>query len=378
MNSHRPRIFHLTPSLKVGGAERLLLFTLPRLQEFKHTVICLQGWGNIGDELRKKNIDVRFIPSRNIFSLASARAFGALVRELQPDLLISCLPPADFFARIWGNYYRVPRLLCHLHSTMRDWRYLPLVWINNASQHFVDGYIAVSNAVKQRYENMGLTKGITQVIHNGIPVEPEDPNGPPLPSSPFPRIGYVAQMRKERGHIFLFHVLEHLLRRKINIQLTFIGDGPYRTNLEAEARRRKFEPYVQFLGQRNDVASLLPQLTLYAHPSLYEGMSVALLESMRAGCAIITTDIPENREVLGSPPCARLVPPKNPETFADAIEDLLKNPRIRQGLSAQAQARFRDHFSIDETVQALNDHFHRVIQRPPSQHIRRIFTTKHP
>lgn len=115
-----------------------------------------------------------------------------------------------------------------------------------------------------------------------------------------------------------------------------------------------------FLGRRGDVSRILKCLAVYAHPSTYEGMSVALLEAMAAGCAIVTTDIPENREILNDQTSALMVRRADDAAFAAAIGRILDDQQLARDLGARAREHAQ-HFAIQRTVRGLEKAIYRII-----------------
>ena len=68
-------------------------------------------------------------------------------------------------------------------------------------------------------------------------------------------------------------------------------------------------------------------------PTLFEGMSNALLEAMASKCAIITTDIPENRMMIDN---ATFIPTKNSQALTIAINQLISKHKLRQSFGQMA------------------------------------------
>ena len=83
---------------------------------------------------------------------------------------------------------------------------------------------------------------------------------------------------------------------------------------------------VQFLGVVRDVPERLMAHQLAVLATHYEGMPLALLEGMAAGCAVIGSAVPGVREVLEDGVDGLLVNESDPVAMADALERVLRNP----------------------------------------------------
>lgn len=367
-DNKRITILHLTTSLGTGGMEQQLLLTTPRLSSMHHVIVCLQKWGAVGDELRRRGVDVYHVKTRYPWSILAFIRLRRIVRQCRPQLMITYLPFADLFGRLWARLAGVPKVVCYLHSTMREPRYFPLIILNNLTQFFVNRFFAVSNAVRMNYERWGLTSGKTDVIPNGIDVSSNEvpqlfcaqlrltanvPEGASL-------IGYVGGLRKERGHLSLLRAIRHLKDEGRDVHVLLVGDGPYRSVIEQYANNMGVSSFLTFLGRRDDVSHILRCLAVYAHPSTYEGMSVALLEAMAAGCAIVTTDIPENREILTDKASALMVLREDDSAFAAAIGRILDDQQLARNLGKNARAHVQT-FDIQHTVRGLEKAIYRTI-----------------
>ncbi len=98
----------------------------------------------------------------------------------------------------------------------------------------------------------------------------------------------------------------------------------------------------------DQVAHLMAAATAYVFPSWYEGFGIPNLEAMSAGTALISSDIPAHREVVGD--AGILVPPNEAEGWAQAMEKIVRDPTIRQGLVDKGKTRVAT-FSWERTAQ---------------------------
>ncbi|MEZ5919079.1 MAG: glycosyltransferase family 4 protein [Alphaproteobacteria bacterium] len=113
---------------------------------------------------------------------------------------------------------------------------------------------------------------------------------------------------------------------------------------------------VEWLGKVSDMPGLLARATLIVYPSYYrEGIPKVLLESCATGRAIVTTDHPGCREAVTDGDNGLLVPVKDPQATAAAIEKLLADPQTRKAMGARSRARAEDEFDVRKIVKATLD-----------------------
>ena len=101
---------------------------------------------------------------------------------------------------------------------------------------------------------------------------------------------------------------------------------------------------VHLIGLRPDVGALLQGADLFVHPSLAEGLPLAVLEAMFAGRPIIATSVGEVPAILEHGQAGLLVPPGDPAALAEAIRELLQDRSRAAALGARAAERARREF----------------------------------
>jgi glycosyltransferase involved in cell wall biosynthesis len=90
--------------------------------------------------------------------------------------------------------------------------------------------------------------------------------------------------------------------------LLLIGDGPERRRLEEQSRLLGLGAHVVFAGYQPEPRRFLDLMDVFVLPSRSEGLSVALLEAMSAGCPAMVTDVGENRRVIADGEAGWLLP----------------------------------------------------------------------
>lgn len=162
----------------------------------------------------------------------------------------------------------------------------------------------------------------------GVDVEALKPVPPP---AGVPIVALVARMLVDKG-IWEFVKAAHLLKeRGVACRFWLIG-GPDPENRNSISERQlkvwQEEGIIEWLGHSTNVPELLIQTHIACLPSYREGLPKSLLEGMALGLPVVTTDVPGCRETVIENLNGLLVPPRDAEALADAIESLvLDEPR---------------------------------------------------
>jgi glycosyltransferase involved in cell wall biosynthesis len=133
--------------------------------------------------------------------------------------------------------------------------------------------------------------------------------------------------------------------------LALIGAGAEEARLRRLAHDLGLAARVTFAGEVPEAARLFPAFDVFAAPSRKEGLPLAVVEAMALGLAVVASDIPAHREVLGDA-SAGLVPGE-PAAFAGRLEAVLADAGLRAGLGAENRTRARTQFDHRAMVTAL-------------------------
>ncbi|MGI8880659.1 MAG: glycosyltransferase family 4 protein [Jatrophihabitans sp.] len=146
-----------------------------------------------------------------------------------------------------------------------------------------------------------------------------------------PLVLCVARLHPQKALDILIAASTHW-RGSVGAPVVYIvGDGPLRAELTTQIRR--LDAPVRLLGHRDDVADLFAAADLVVLPSRWEARPLVLQEAMRAGRAVIATDVGGVAELVGG--AARLVPAGDVDALAAAVTAVLAD---RAELSTLAAA----------------------------------------
>lgn len=133
-------------------------------------------------------------------------------------------------------------------------------------------------------------------------------------------------------------------------RLVMVGDGPLRRDLQLKAARHQPPTAVEFTGvvPRDEVYQRMREADVFVSASRGEGLPVAVLEAMAAGCPVVATDIPPHREVAALAPGLRLVAVGDSQGMQRTLRRSLElSPEERSRLGAQMRACVEQHFSVE-------------------------------
>ena len=116
------------------------------------------------------------------------------------------------------------------------------------------------------------------------------------------------------------------------VHLAFVGQGELEDTLRQRAASAGLANRVHLMGHRSDIPNWLAASTVWVLPTEAENFSLAVLEALAAGCAILSTRCRGNDEVLISGHNAELHTVANVPQITDKLRMLLRNPDYRDKL----------------------------------------------
>jgi colanic acid/amylovoran biosynthesis glycosyltransferase len=196
-------------------------------------------------------------------------------------------------------------------------------------------------------------------IYNGVDLERFSPNG--ASSAEPPLVLGVGRLIEKKGFDDLIRACALVARRGLRFRCTIVGKGP----LEARLRALVDELGV---GDVVDLAGPLPRerlLTLYRHASVVvapcvvgadgnrDGLPTVLIEAMALGVPVVATDVTGIPELVQDDRTGLLVPQRDPDAIARAIERLLDDRAEAAALAHAARATVEAEFDLRRNVGRL-------------------------
>jgi glycosyltransferase involved in cell wall biosynthesis len=157
----------------------------------------------------------------------------------------------------------------------------------------------------------------------------------------------VGRLVYQKGHEFLIAAMPRVLERFPGAKAVICGDGILRSQLEAQVREKHLQASVFLMGNRTDIGRFLRSADVFALPSRWEGLPVALLEAMGIGLPVVATHVEGVEEVVQNGVQGSLVAPGDPGALAAALVELLGSPDLRTRMGQAARARVGEAYTLD-------------------------------
>jgi glycosyltransferase involved in cell wall biosynthesis len=217
-------------------------------------------------------------------------------------------------------------------------------------------FVAVSGPIRDELSRAGIPADRIRSIPNGVDTRrfsvPDEPERRRLRRMlglpPVPLVVYAGRLSHEKGVDQLIDGWAEARRLGCLGAVCIVGDGPERDALHRRARDHGVLGAVRLVGATDDVVPWLRAADAFALPSRQEGLSVALLEAMACGLAVVATAVGGTPDAVGD--AALLVPPGNPRALAEALRSVLDEPGRARALGEAARRRAVERFGILEVA----------------------------
>jgi glycosyltransferase involved in cell wall biosynthesis len=357
------KVLLLIDRLGRGGAAQVVLNTALTLNRERFSpIVCTTRKAPVYDQdnlLRQAGVPLIELRRRSRWQLLSWTPLWRVLPSV--SILHSHESGSNFWGRLWGRHFRVPIIITQDHTAADEKRRIVHL-IDRAMSPLSDRIVTVSQFDRElsiKVEQLPSDKVVT--IYNGIDVnkfacrlgEGEARQRAGLPHGKW-LLAIIGRLEPQKNHQCLFEALR-LLPENLGAEshCLVIGSGDLENQLRGEAHRQGLDGRISFLGERNDVPTILKAIDLLVLPSHWECLPIVLLEALAAECPIVATavgGVPEVLDGLGWP----MVSPGDAVRLAEAIAHVLRMSEAERRCIAKAgRATVMEKFSIEASVTQL-------------------------
>lgn len=373
MRSDRIKLLKIVTNFNIGGTERQFTNLALRIDSsrFELHLGCLQNYGELLEEIETLDIPRPEFRIGSLYGLKTMRQAMRLMRYIRRNL-IQVVHSYGFYANVFtvpaARLAGTPIVVASIRDT-GDILTPNQRRVQRAVCRLADCVLVNAEAIRQTLIAEGYNSQKIVVIRNGIV------------SSKFERTQRGAGLRQELGLLpshRLVMVSSRLNRMKgieyfldaaaivasrfPDVRFLIVGDGANRSELQKRSQRLGLDQWVVFTGFRTDVPDLLSEATISVLPSLSEGLSNSLLESMASGVPVIAANVGGNPEIIEHGVSGLLVPPRDAGALAGAMSSLLADADLTSRFGQAGRRRVSELFSMERSVGETERFYERLME----------------
>lgn len=367
----KKKIAYIITLPNLGGAQSHLFEVIRNIRFYEISPFLITGCeGWLTDKVREFGVTVYIVPElvREISpqkDIKAIRRIGSILKKEKPFIVHCHSSKAGIIGRIAARLCSIPAIF-----TAHGWAFTDGVsskkrrvyrWVENLTGYITKKIICVSEYDRQLgMRCLPAHKNKMVTIHNCISDMPEFMRDwDKTPIGEILHIVVVARFSPQKRNIQALHILRELLDDGLNVNMTFIGDGPDLLKAKEEAKILHLGNEAVFLGARTDVVELLPQYDLFLLLSNWEGFPISILEAMRAGLPVIASDVGGVKEAITDSNCLVGVDENKCE---NTLKSILKNDFWMIEIGKHNRDKFKKEFSLDRMMICLSEVYNELLK----------------
>jgi glycosyltransferase involved in cell wall biosynthesis len=318
------KVLHIIDSLGMGGAEMLLVSTLPHIQDYKHVLVTL----NDQNDFENKGVKIDYV-----LKFTKKTDFFGAVRDLKKIIKKEKITSIARFA-CPCTIPMVTTIHCPVTDSIEYRKKIYRLFDRLSFFYKKTALIGVSQTVLDDYTNtLGLPANTQRfILYNCIDDSflNRERTKQISKDNKTLRLVSVGSLKDAKNYPFLLKALKF---KASDITIDIIGEGEQRDFLLEEIKKHNLP--IKLLGKQFDLNKILLSYDAFVLPSTYEGFGIAVAEAAAIGLPLILSSIPVFREITDNN--AVFFDPYKPEDFNKSIEWFKNNPNAVNAMSLKAQ-----------------------------------------
>lgn len=354
------KILILCSNLEAGGAQRAAIRLGFELR--KKGLLTQNSFFHKKQDIYTNDNNLDLILNYEIKSIYDyyilLRNLKLKIRKFQPDAIISFLHYSNIIGLLMAYLMGVKiRIASHRNNSKKDMsrivRFIDYFWAKfNIYTHIT----AVSDSTKKSFSYYSLEDyNRIQVIHNGVDSnqcqysQREAREYFNFDKNDF-ILGNIGRLSIQKNQSFLIDVLSNV----VDCKLVIVGNGELLGSLNKQIKKLNLEDRILIIKELSEleIGIFFKAIDLYCMPSLYEGLSNALIEALSYGTPVISSNVDSQRDVLirnTDNLISGVLLPLNKNNWVETIIEIKKDTNLIEKMRKNSRERGMD-FSIEKMV----------------------------
>ena len=365
------RILEVIRQGQIGGGESHLLDLVYYLDKNRYEPVCLSFTdGEMIRRLTARGVECHIIDSSKAFDPKVQRQVRQLVREGAFDIIHAHGSRAASNMLLSARTTHTPMVYTVHGWSFHDDQPWPVRMLRGWSERVICNASTRVICVSQSNADTGRKVfGLRQadVIENGINLDVFSPDKATslkqqmcFDGDDFV-VGFVARATKQKAPLLFLEAVERAHTANPRIKGLFVGEGDMDAEVDSFIALRKMEGYLFRSKFRTDVPDVLKTIDVYCLPSLWEGLSIALLEAMAMGKAIVATPTDGTKELIDDHNNGLVVPFDNAERLSEAIIELFDNRQLLTQCGNNARGMVKKRFNAQRVAESVMHIYDKIL-----------------
>jgi len=372
-NDAKINVLFVVVQMKMGGSEHLVWDLVRSLDRdlFNPHVAWFYEEKPL-HEFEQLGIPLFYVPKVKRFDFATMRKIGTIIKENH----IHVVNAHHFLSLVYSFYgAKIVNNAKLVYTEHSEWeiRAIHGKWLiaGRCLLRYTDAVVGISHNVRDCLQNFfNLPENKINAIANGV-----DDNlfSVALDKKEYKIkyglddkdivIGIVANLKKNKNHIFLLKSFRNLLRRNRKLKLLVVGQGFEDDSEGSEDDIRTFiratgiGDKVLLMGGRSDVPDLLKAMDIFCLVSYKEGLPIGLTEAMATGLPVVGTDVEGIQDIIIPSRNGFLVPLNDEDKLTQALHQLIENGAMAQEMGQVSRELACQHYALKNCVEKYQQLF---------------------
>jgi lipopolysaccharide heptosyltransferase II len=350
-------ILQILPELNVGGVETGTLDLAKYLARLGHKAVVVSAGGSLVKDLEALGAIHYQLPvqRKSFFSvIKTIPLLAEIIRKEKIDIV-----HARSRVPAWIAYFACRRTkavfitTCHGYYTQHPFSYV-MGWAKRV--------IVLSNVIaRHMIEDFAVPHDRIRLIPRSVDLEKFKYLSPDKKRGLEFNVGIIGRITPLKGHLYFIKAMAKAARLIPHLKIWIVGDAPssrqaYKEQVEVLVRRLGLGHCTEFLGTQRNIPEILMNLDLVVlATTTHEAFGRVIVEAQACGVPVVATEVGGVVDIIENGRTGLMVPPSDPQSMAEAVVRIFKDPGLARELAERAYAKVKEKYNVELMVKNTLD-----------------------